>query len=356
MTADQDCQEILHRRQESIANRWFEAIAPLAPTLNVAEARAYLAEWTREAVNLLSEPLDRARAQAIGEALARAISPEASVLGISQQVLAAQFAEGLSPEQVARLYPLITTFLGELATGFIRENARYIKTLRRQFLSTTSHDMRAPLNAIMGFSRVILKGIDGPLTEMQEQDLTAICEGGQKLLDFINDVFNIEKAEAGMLDAEVKDFDLAALIGAATTEVQPLLDENSDKLEIHYVDASTHMQSDPAKVKQILVNLLAYAAKFTRQGVVTLTVTRETVDGTDWAIFRIADTGLGMTPEQVQRFVQADNVRTLQYGDIGLMVSQRYCRLLGGEIAVESQVGKGTTFTVRLPVQGLISQ
>lgn len=345
-----DLREILRPRQEAIAGHWYGSIAPLVPALDVAETRARLTEWTQQAINLLAEPLEREQAQAIGEALARDVSPEARVLGTTQQVLAQQFAVGLSAEQIAALHPILAEFLGELAIGFIRENARYVKAMRRQFLSTTSHDMRAPLNAIMGFSRVILKGIDGPLTETQEQDLTAIFEGGQKLLNFINDVFNIEKSEADVLDVEAKDFDLAALVGAATTELQPLFEENGNKLEVHYVNAPAEMHSDPVKIKQILVNLLGYAAKFTRQGRVTLTITQEATAGADWAVFRIADTGLGMTPEQVQRFLQAGNVRTLQYGDIGLTLGQRYCRLLGGEIAVESQVGKGTTFTVRLPV------
>lgn len=351
MTEKQDYREILRDRQVTIADHWYQAIVPLVPGVNVAEARMRLTEWTQQAITLLAEPFEREKAQAIGEGLARDISPEAPILGATLEVLAQQFFEGLSAEQIVALLPFIAGLLSGLATGFVRENARYIKTLRRQFLSTTSHDMRAPLNAIIGFSRVILKGIDGPLTDLQEQDLTAIYEGGQKLLNFINDVFNIEKSEADVLDVEAKDFDLAALIGTATTELEPLIEENGNKLKVQYVNAPAHMHSDPAKIKQVLVNLLAYAAKFTRQGDVTLTVTREAAAGGDWAIFRIADTGLGMTPEQLQRFAQVGGTRALQYGDIGLTLSQRYCRLLGGEITVESQVGKGTTFTVRLPFQ-----
>jgi signal transduction histidine kinase len=354
MTANQsDCWEILHAHQEAIAGRWYEAIAPLIPALDVAEVRTRLAEWTQQAIDLLAEPLEREKAQAIGEALAHNISPEAPILGNTQQTLAQQFVEGLSAEQSAALHPILAGFLGELATGFVRENAKHVRAMRRQFLSITSHDMRAPLNAIMGFSRVILKGIDGPLTEFQEQDLTAVYEGGQKLLGFINDVFNIERIEVDVLDVEAKDFDLAGLVGAATTEVQAVFDENGDKLEIHYMNAPAGMHSDPTKVKQVLVNLLSHAARFTRQGAVTLTVTHEAVAGADWIVFRVADTGLGLTPEQVQRFTQAGDVRALQYGDIGLTVSQRYCRLLGGDVAVQSEVGKGTTFTVRLPVKSL---
>ena len=346
-----DCRETLRARQEAIANRWYEAIAPLVPALDMAEARAYLAECTQQAIDLLAEPLEREKAQAIGEALAHDVSPEAPILGATQEVLMRQFVEGLSSKQIAAFHPILAGFLSELAIGFIRENARHVKAMRRQFLSTTSHDMRAPLNAVIGFSRVILKGIDGPLTDLQEQDLAAIYEGGQKLLSFINDVFNIERIEIDVFDIEARDFDLAGLVGAATTEVQPMFDENDDRLEVHYVNAPAGMHSDPAKVKQVLVNLLHHAARFTRQGTVTLTVTHETVAGDDWIVFRITDTGLGMTPKQVQQFTQAGDVRAAQYGDIGLTVSQRYCLLMGGEVIVQSQVGKGTTFTVRVPVE-----
>lgn len=350
MDENQDYREILCSRQATIADHWYKAIVPLVQGLNAAEARGRLAEWTQQAINLLAEPLERGKVQAIGEALAREISPEAPILGVTQEVLARQFVEGLSAEQITALHPVLAGFLGELANGFVRENARYVKTLRRQFLSATSHDMRAPLNAIIGFSRVILKGIDGPLTDLQTQDLTAIYEGGQKLLNFINDVFNIEKIEAGVLDVEAKKFDLATLIGAATAELQSLLDESGNTLEVHCSDAPIHMHSDPNLLKQVLMNLLSYSARFTRKGNVALTVSRDALDGTEWVILQIADTGLGMTPEQVQRFAEAGNPNTLRYGDIGLMISQRYCQLLGGKIAVESQVGKGTTFTVRLPV------
>lgn len=346
-----DYREILHSRETIIADHWYEAIAPLVPGLNVAEAWRYLAEQARQVINLLAEPFEREKAEAIGEALARDISPEAPMLGATQEVLARQLVEGLPAEEIMALYPLIVELLSGLATGFVRENTRYVKTLRRRFLSTTSHDMRALLSAIIGFSRVILKGIDGPLTDLQKQDLTAIYEGGQKLLNLINDVFNIEKVEAGVLDVKAEDLDLTALVSAVTVEVRPLVDEYGNTLEVHYQNAPMGMHSDPSLLKPVLVNLLGNAARFTRKGRVTLTISGDVVDGTEWVIFQVTDTGLGMTPEQVRRFIEGGAPTALNYTDIGLMVGQRYCRLLGGEMTVESEVGKGTTFTVRLPVR-----
>jgi signal transduction histidine kinase len=223
--------------------------------------------------------------------------------------------------------------------------------MRRKFLSTTSHDMRSPLNAIIGFSRIIMKGVDGPVTDLQSQDLATIYTSGQNLLKMIDDIFNIEKIEAGSVELDAKAFKLKDLIGSIVSDVQPLIDEYGNKLDLQHTDAPDDIHSDPAKIKKILVNLLSYAAKFTRHGVITLGVALATTEGAEWVRFQISDNGLGMIPAQVERFAQTSKADTLQYDDIGLMVSQRFCQLLGGEIAVESQVGKGTTFTIDLPVR-----
>jgi signal transduction histidine kinase len=344
--------EALRGRRDDIAKHWCDAIAPTITGPDTVKMKVLLSEWTQRIITLLlAESLDRDRVQAIGAALARDISAEAQVLGKTQAVLAQHLTAGLPDEQIASLQPQLTELLSELAVGFIKAKEELIKTMRGEFLSKTSHDMRSPLNAIIGFSRVVLKGIDGPVTELQESDLTTVYESGRKLLDFINTVFDIEKIEVGRTDLESKVFDLAEAIDAAVAAVQPMVEENSDTLAVSYTGEPGTMHSDPDKIREVLVNLLAHATKFTRQGSVTLNVARETVAGAEWVRFQVADTGLGMTPEQVERFIQAGDPRTLKYGDLGLTISQRYCQILGGEITVESEVGKGTTFTVRLPAE-----
>jgi signal transduction histidine kinase len=342
----------LQSRKETIASRWYEELAPSIAELDAAEVKPHLVEWTDVILTLLlSDSLRREVARAVGESLARDISPKPVVLGKTQEALAQQIVAGLPADQVAALTPRLTEMLAELATGFVQEKDRRVQTMRRKFLSTTSHDMRSPLNAIIGFSRIIMKGVDGPVTDFQSQDLETIYVSGQNLLQMVDDVFNIEKIEAGSVEIDAKTFELEDLIGSVVSDVQPLIDEYGNTLDVQVADAPQEIHSDPTKIKRILVNLLARATKFTRQGTVALDVTLGAAEGADWVRFRVSSTGLGMTPQQVERFKQAKSTDALQYDDIGLMVSQRLCQLLGGEIAIEGAAGQPTRFTIDLPVR-----
>jgi signal transduction histidine kinase len=338
--------------QETIASHWCEALMRATPDLVATEVMPHLTVLTQQITYLLlAESLDREKGRAIGKALARDVSPGAQILGRTLEVLAQRFNGDVPIEQAATLQPRLAGLLSELAVGFIQEKEVYISALQGQFLSATSHELRSPLNAVIGFSRVILKGVDGPITDLQEQDLTAVYNGGRQLLDLINDTFNIEKIEAGGIEVEPKTFEVKQLADSAAAEAQPIIEEYGNTLETHYPTDLGAMHSDPGKIKLVLLNLLANAAKFTRQGIVKLTVSRDTVDSTEWVHFQVTDTGLGMTPEQIGQFEQIGDSGTLEYGDLSLMISQRYCHMLGGHIAVASEVGKGTTFTARLPVQ-----
>jgi signal transduction histidine kinase len=344
--------QVLENRREAIANQWYEAIAPSIPELDTTEVKPHLIEWTGLAITaMLSEPPRWEIAHAIGESLARDISSKPATLGRTQETLAQQFLESVPTDQAAPLLPLISKLLAQLATGFVQEKNRLVESLRRKFLSTTSHDMRSPLNAIIGFSRIIMKGVDGPVTDLQAQDLETIYTSGQSLLKMIDDVFNIEKIEAGSVEINAKTFTLKDLVGSIASDIQPLIDEYANTLDVQYTDAPDEIHSDPAKIKQILSNLIARATKFTRKGTVTLNVTLAAAEGADWIRFQVSNTGLGMTPQQIERFTQAKSTGSLQYDDISLMVSQRLCQLLGGEITIKSDISKGTTFTADLPTR-----
>ena len=344
--------ESLEDRKEAIANQWYDAIAPSTPDLAASDVKPQLTEWTGLVITLLrSTPLKREIARAIGESLVRDISPKPLVLSKTQEVLARQIVEGLPGEQVVLLLPHVLELLSEVAVGFVQEKDQLAESLRRKFLSTTSHDMRSPLNAIIGFSRIIMKGVDGPVTDLQSQDLETIYTSGQSLLKMIDDVFNIEKIEAGSIEIDAKTFKLEDLVGGLVSDVQPLIDEYGNKLEIEYTDAPDEIHSDPGKIKQILANLIARATKFTREGTIALHVVLADVEGADWIRFQVSNTGLGMTHQQIKRFTLVQSSGALQYDDIGLMVSQRLCQLLGGEIAIKSPEGQGTTFVVDLPTR-----
>jgi signal transduction histidine kinase len=343
--------EALRDRKIPVAAQWYDAIATAIPDLNDADVKAQLANWTSQAATLLSqEAPEWSMARAIGETLAREVSTQARVLGKSQEVLARQFSKDLSSERLAALLPRLSKLLGEMAEGFVDEQAKYVQTMRRKFLSTTSHDMRSPLNAVIGFSRIIVKGVDGPVTELQTQDLTTIHESGKSLLKMIDDVFNIDKIEAGSISLDAKTFNLADVIDSAIDAIQPMIDENENTLEVRRGEPAASIDSDPARVKQVLVNMLGHAARFTKQGAITLDISQTTEDGTDWVRFEVSDTGLGMTPAQVVRFAARASPSAISYDEITLMVTQRYCQLLGGDLTVESSVGDGSTFTFRLPI------
>jgi signal transduction histidine kinase len=344
--------EALHGRKETIVSRWYDELAPSIAELDAAEVKPQLVEWTDVILTLLlSEPLKREVARAVGESLARDVSPKPAVLGKTQEVLAGQIVADLPADQIAALTPRLTEMLAELAAGFVQEKDRRVQTMRRKFLSTTSHDMRSPLNAIIGFSRIIMKGVDGPVTDLQSQDLETIYTSGQNLLKMVDDVFNIEKIEAGSIEIDAKTFKLKDLVDSVVSDVQPLIDEYGNTLAVQYTGTPEEIYSDPGKIKHILVNLLARATKFTRQGTVALNVALAAAEGADWVRFQISNIGLGMTPQQIERFTQAKSTGALQYDDIGLMVSQRLCQLLGGEIAIESKASTGTTFTIDLPAR-----
>jgi signal transduction histidine kinase len=176
-------------------------------------------------------------------------------------------------------------------------------------------------------------------------------------LTLISEILDLSKIEAGRMAIHLETFDLAAVVADVVTTSQLLTTKNGNVLQVDCPADLGVMHADLTKVRQILLNLLNNAAKFTHQGTISLSVARETVDGTAWICFRVADTGIGIAPEQVQSlfqpFTQADASIAHQYGGtgLGLAISQRFCQMMGGEISVESAPGQGSTFIVHLPAE-----
>jgi len=187
--------------------------------------------------------------------------------------------------------------------------------------------------------------------------LHKIRAAGRHLLTLINDVLDLSKIEAGKMELYLETFEVERLIEDVVSTVQPLVEKNANTLEVHPASDLGRMHADLTKVRQSLFNLLSNAAKFTEGGAITLGAVRETVDGAEWVVFRVSDTGIGMTPRQVERlfqaFSQADASTAHKYGGtgLGLAVTKRFCQMMGGEIGVESEYGVGSTFTIRLPAE-----
>jgi len=226
---------------------------------------------------------------------------------------------------------------------------------KSQFLANMSHELRTPLNAIIGYSEMLQEEVEDLGSEQLTPDLQKIQAAGTHLLGLINDMLDLSKIEAGRMEPFLETFDVDTMIKDVGATIRPLVEENGNTLVVDIEGRLGSMRSDLTKLRQSLFNLLSNACKFTKRGAVTLSAVRETVEGRDWYTFRVMDTGIGMTAEQItkvfQPFSQADATTTREYGGtgLGLAITERFCHLLGGHIEVESRPGQGSTFTMRLP-------
>jgi signal transduction histidine kinase/ActR/RegA family two-component response regulator len=225
---------------------------------------------------------------------------------------------------------------------------------KSEFLANMSHELRTPLTAIIGYSDLIQYQIEEN-DVINITDVDAIGRAGKHLLAIINDILDLSKIEAGKMDLDLGIVKIAPLIDEVVMTIQPLIEQNENTLVIRCDENTGAMYSDMTKVRQVLLNLLSNAAKFTEHGTITVKISRETIDQQAWVSFKVADTGIGMTSEQLQRlfqaFTQADASTTRKYGGtgLGLALSQRLSHLMGGEISAISEPGIGSTFTIRLP-------
>ena len=239
----------------------------------------------------------------------------------------------------------------------LKEEAEQASHAKSDFLAKMSHELRTPLNAIIGYSEMLQEEAEDLGQKDFIPDLQKICGAGKHLLGLINDILDLSKIEAGKMDLYLERFDIAPTIQDVVTTIHPLVKKNANSFQLHCADDLGAMRADLTKVRQTLFNLLSNSCKFTEQGTITLGVTREMVGGAAWVRFRVSDTGIGMTPEQIgklfQAFSQADPSTTRKYGGtgLGLAITKKFCQVMGGDITVESVPGQGSTFIISLPVE-----
>jgi len=217
-----------------------------------------------------------------------------------------------------------------------------------------SHELRTPLNAIIGYQNLLVDGVTGPITDTQRRQLDRIGASAHHLLMLIDEVLTLSRVEAGKEVIHLESIDVVRVLDEAHSIVEPLAKQKNLELRIVNPETTTVIESDPGKLRQAILNLLSNAVKFTGRGSVTL---RAFGDG-DHVAFEVRDTGIGIAPEHLERIfepfwqVEASMTRTAPGTGLGLAVTRRLAHLLGGEVSVQSAVGEGSTFTLRLPRRG----
>ncbi len=263
----------------------------------------------------------------------------------------------VAKESAERALAELKMLQGDLIAA--RDTALVASEAKSRFLANMSHELRTPLNAIIGYSEILMEeATEGATGETIMGDLDKINTAGRHLLAMISDILDISKIEAGKMELHPELLELGPLLQEVATTATPLIAKQHNQFHLQLPDTPGTLTTDATKLRQVLLNLLSNAAKFTHHGTITLTLIRDP----QWVALAVTDSGIGMNAEQIGRlfqpFTQADASTTRKFGGtgLGLALSRSFCRMMGGELEVQSLPGSGSTFTVRLPVSGLSAE
>ena len=334
----------------------------LSPSRTTVTGRAALEGHPVHVVDILADPeYDMPETYGLGKSRTMLSVPLLrEKVPIGMITVARQRVEPFTDKQVE----LVSTFADQAVIAIenvrlfdeIQEKSRQLAEAsqhKSQFLANMSHELRTPLNAIIGVSEMLHE--DAEAAKQDTEPLDRVLGAGRHLLALINDILDLSKIEAGRMELQLEDFALAPLIEGVVKTVEPLAAKNGNQLVVLCDGAIGSLHADSMRLRQALLNLMSNANKFTERGTITVHARHAQENDRDWVIIAVADTGIGMTPEQMvklfQEFSQADASTTRKYGGtgLGLAISKRFCQMMGGDITVESAPGRGSTFTIRLP-------
>ncbi|MEA3339583.1 MAG: response regulator, partial [Chloroflexota bacterium] len=320
------------------------------------ERRTSILDATDEVGGPLTRVIGQAEVQSAIYVPLASRAQELGVLGLGavegQSLMTVEFAELLGANlsvamENARLYQEAVHTAERLAE---------VDRLKSQFLANMSHELRTPLNSIIGFSRVILKEIDGPLTDMQRTDLEAVYNSGQHLLGLINDILEVAKIDSGKMELVSDVVNLQEIVrGVMSTAIALIKDKPGIKLQQAVPKDLPTIIGDTRRIRQAILNLVSNAAKFTQEGFIRVGVE---IQG-DEVIISVADSGIGIPPDKIdvifEPFTQADSSTTREAGGtgLGLSITSSFVKMHSGRLWVESEVGEGSTFYMALPIQGI---
>ncbi|MBL8154823.1 MAG: response regulator [Anaerolineae bacterium] len=259
-----------------------------------------------------------------------------------------------SRDELAQVAMAFNNVANELMIA--RDQALESNRAKSAFLANMSHELRTPLNAIIGYSELIEEEMRDEGSDTYTGDLGKIQNAATHLLTLINDILDLSKIEAGKMELFLETYSIPRMVQDIRTTVMPLIEKNGNRLEITLQEGIPEMHNDLTKTRQVLLNLLSNASKFTVKGLIQFSVTMSHERDQDWVTFVITDSGIGMTPEQLIKlfkdFTQADSTTTRKYGGtgLGLSISRRFAQMMGGDITVSSQINVGSSFTLKLPL------
>jgi signal transduction histidine kinase len=319
-----------------------------------ASTQAYVtARWIVVAIALCSILLALALGYTISWSL---IGPVKEIEARLNQVAAGDFTQRVrvvNRDELGALAADVNHMCEEL--GRLYHQLQLYSKNKSQFLASMSHELRTPLNAVIGLTEMMVNNAARFGTEKAAEPLRRVHRAGTHLLGLVNQVLDLSKIEAGKLELTQESVSLQPLINEVIDTARQLAEQKKNRLSVKYPDDLGALTTDPMRLRQILLNLLSNACKFTTQGEVSLRVRRAALNGRSWLEFAVADTGIGMSPDQLSKlfeeFAQADATTARQYGGtgLGLAITRKLCQMMGGDVTVTSELGKGSVFTVHLP-------
>jgi CheY-like chemotaxis protein len=280
---------------------------------------------------------------------------DGSVVWIHAYGTVARDSEGNATDMYGVTQDVTEIVHAQQALNMAKEAADAANQAKSAFLANMSHELRTPMNAILGYSEMLIEDAEDSGQDDFIPDLKKINHAGNHLLTLINDVLDLSKIESGKMEAFAEVFDVGAVIDQVASTAQPLMPKNTNRFTLQRGENLGKACQDLTKLRQSLLNLLSNAAKFTHEGTITLQAERQSRTNGDWLSFSVSDTGIGIAADKLEHvfeeFSQADNSTTRDFGGtgLGLTISRRFCQMLGGDLTVASQPGVGSIFTIELP-------